>query len=61
MALCLSRAEFLCCVSRWSRMTAKAIRASLLASATATSLKGLVSISLDAQVRKPSAWPLRLY
>ena len=36
----------------WSRMTAKAIRASLLASATATRLKGLVSISLHAQVRK---------
>jgi TRAP-type uncharacterized transport system substrate-binding protein len=31
----------------------------LLASATATSLKGLVSISLHAQVRKASPWPLR--
>jgi hypothetical protein len=37
------------------------LRASLLASATATSLKGLFSINLDAQIRKASAWPLRLY
>jgi hypothetical protein len=37
-----------------SRMMAKAIRASLLASATATSLKGFLSINLQAQVRSAS-------
>ena len=36
-------------------MSAKAMRASLLASATATSLKGLVCISLQAQSLSASA------
>ena len=40
-------------------MIAKAIRAILLASATATSLKGFFSISFFAHIRSGSVWGLR--
>ena len=39
-----------------ARMIAKAMRAILLASATATSLKGLVCMSFFAQDRSASSW-----